>query len=128
MKIEFRKVPTQPKDFIFELNSVKFCGTLDKISSRLVNINSNIDGTVDVQCCKCGLGFDVLFNEDINFLVSDGAYTLDDERDLDKIIIESNDHFINFEEILQSELESFRSDYYVCDSCSKDQNSIEIEY
>lgn len=128
MKIEFRKVPQQPKDFLCELNSVKFLGTFCKISSKLVNIKSKFEGFVEVNCCKCGVSFDIPFNEEVNFLLSDGVYSSSDERDLDKIIIEVDNNFIDFEEILQSELESLRSDYHICDNCSKDEKTIEIEY
>ena len=128
MKIEFKKVPQNYKDFFLEVNSVKFFGTLGKITSKLVDIKSKFDGIVEVDCCKCGSSFNIPFDEDINFLVSDGVYSSNDVRDLDKIIIELDKNFIDFEEILQSELESLRSDYHVCDNCSKDENIIEIEY
>ncbi len=128
MKIEFRKVPQQPKDFSLEIASVKFLGTFCKISSKLVDIKSEIDGIVEVNCCKCGTNFDIPFNEKIHFLASDGIYSSNDERDLDKMIIEIDNNFIDFEEILQSELESLRSDYHECDSCSKDETTIELEY
>ena len=128
MKIEFRKVPQNQKDFILEVDSVKFLGTFCKISSKLVDIKSEFDGIVGVECCKCGTTFTVPFKEEINFLASDGVYSSDDERDLDKIIIEIDNNFIDFEEILQSEIESLKSDYHVCDSCSKDETSIELEY
>jgi len=128
MKIEFRKVPQNPKDFILEVDSVKFLGTFCKISSKLVDIKSNIDGIVEVNCCKCGKSFNIPFNEKIHFLASDGIYSSNDERDLDKIIIEIDDDFIDFEEILQSEVESLRSDYHICDSCSKDETIIELKY
>ncbi len=128
MKIEFRKVPQAPKDFFCEFDSVKFLGTFCKISSKLVNIKSTFDGIVNVECCKCGVNFTIPFKEEINFLVSDGVYSSNDERDLDKIIIEIDNNFIDFEEILQSEIESLRSDYHICDNCSEDNSTIEIEY
>ncbi len=126
MKIEFRKVPQQPKEFLLEVNSVKFLGTFCKISSKLVDIKSKFEGSVGVNCCKCGSDFTIPFNEEINFLLSDGVYSSKDERDLDKIIIEIDDNFIDFEEILQSEVESLRSDYHICDNCAKDGDTIEI--
>jgi len=129
MKIEFRKVPTTKKEFSYESNSVKFCGTLGKISSKLIDINSEFNGSVEVNCCKCGNNFNIPFQEKINFLASDGIYSSDDERDLNKIIIEIDNGFIDFEEILQSEIESFTSDYYICNNCeNKDEKIIEIEY
>ena len=128
MKIEFRKAPQLDKEFNCEFNSVKFLGTFCKISSKLVDIKSKFAGNVVVNCCKCGCDFTILVDEKINFLVSDGIYSSNDDRDLDKMIIEVDNNFIDFEEILQSELESIKSDYHVCDSCSKDETTIELEY
>ena len=128
MKIEFRKIPLQPKEFALEVDSVRFGGTFCKISPKLVDIKSNFSGTTQVSCCKCGVDFEIPLNEEIDFLLSDGVYSSDDQRDLDKIIIEINDDFIDFEEILQGELRSLQSDYHICDSCSKDDSLIEIEY
>ena len=128
MKIEFRKVPLQPKEFLLEVDSVRFLGTFCKISSKLVDIKSNFSGNVKANCCKCGTSFDITLDEEVNFLLSDGIYSSDDERDLDKIIIEVSDGFIDFEEILQSEVESLQSDYHVCSSCAGDDKLLEIEY
>jgi hypothetical protein len=129
MKIEFRKIPTTKKEFFYESNSVKFCGTLDRISSKLIDINSEFNGNIEVSCCKCDNNFNIPFREKINFLVSDGIYLSTKNRNLDKIIIEIDDGFIDFEEIFQSEIESFISDYYICNNCNnKDRKYIEIEY
>jgi uncharacterized metal-binding protein YceD (DUF177 family) len=128
MQIEFKKVPQQLKDFFYELNSVKFLGTFRKISPKLVDIKSKFDGKVEVNCSKCNASFTISFYEEINFLVSDGIYLSNDDRDLDKIIIEMNNGLIDFKDIFQSELESFKSDYYLCDNCSKDETTIELEY
>jgi hypothetical protein len=128
MKIEFRKVPQTAKDFDLEINSVKFCGTFGKISSKLVDIKSSINGDIEIQCCKCGSNFIKIFDENINFLISDGIYSLNDKRDLDKIIIEIDNNLIDFEEILQGELESFKSDYHICNTCLKDNSTIDLKY
>jgi len=128
MKIDFRKVPLQKKDFLIESNSVKFLGSFSKISSKLVDIDSKIEGNVDVSCCKCGEEFSKLLQENINFLLYDGLYTSDDERDLNKIIIEVEGGVIDFEELLQGELESFRSDYHICKSCENSDKKLDIEF
>jgi hypothetical protein len=120
MKIKFKKIPKQPKNFIYEFVSVKFFGTFAKISSKLAKIQSQIDGELEVTCYRCGGNFKKLFNEKIDFLLSDGIYLLDDERDLDKIIIEIDNHIVDFENICQSEIESFKSDYHKCKNCLQD--------
>ncbi len=128
MKIEFRKVPTIQKDFCIDFNSVKFSGTFCKISQKLVKIESTISGNTDVACCKCGATFNIVLDEKVDFLLSNGIYSSDDERDSDKIIIEIIGDFIDFEEILQGELESLRSDYHICEACSKESKLVELEY
>ncbi len=128
MKIEFRKVPLQPKEFTLEVDSVKFLGTFCKISSKLVDIKSKFSGDIEVNCCKCGTNFTIAVDEEVNFLLNDGVYSSDDERDLDKIIVEVDNGFIDFDEIIKSELESLKSDYHICDDCKKDKNLLEIEY
>jgi len=109
-------------------NSVKFLGTFSKISSNLTKINSSLLGDCSVDCCKCGEIITINLDEKINFLVSDGIYSSDDRKDEEYVIIESKDHILDFDEILHSELESLKSEYYICDICKKNDNYVEIEY
>ena len=127
MKIEFRKIPLQESEFEISSNSVKFLGTFSKISSKLAKINSKIHGNCDVDCCKCGITFDVPLDLEMKFLLSDGIYS-SEQDDGEFVIIEVEDHILNFNEILHSELESLRSEYHVCDNCKNNDNLVEIEY
>lgn len=127
MKIEFRKIPLQETEFELSSNSVKFLGTFSKISSKLAKINSNLSGNYDVDCCKCGITFDVPVDSDIEFLLSDGIYS-SESNDEELVIIEVEDHFLDINEVLHSELESLRSEYHVCDNCKTNDNFVEIEY
>ena len=126
MKVEFRKVPNTAKEFEIISNSVKFLGTFSKISNRLVKIDSEIIGNYEVECCKCGNEISKKIDEKINFTVSDGIFSSEDEKE-NEIIIEIDNHIIDFEEILNSELESFKSDYYVCDNCDTNEQFVDIE-
>ena len=127
MKIEFRKIPLQDTEFEISSNSVKFLGTFSKISSKLAKINSKLSGNCDVDCCKCGITFDVPVDTDIEFLLSDGIYS-SESNDEELVIIEVEDHLLDFNEVLHSELESLRSEYHVCDNCKSNDNLVEIEY
>ncbi|MDC0932416.1 hypothetical protein OAR97_01080 [Arcobacteraceae bacterium] len=127
MKIEFRKIPLQETEFEIISNSVKFLGTFSKISSKLAKISSKLSGNYDVDCCKCGITFDIPVDTDIEFLLSDGIYS-SQSNDEELVIIEVEDHFLDFNEILHSELESLRSEYHVCDNCKTNDNLVEIEY
>ncbi len=126
MKIEFRKVPLQPTEFELNSNSVKFSGSFSKISSKLAKIDGNLSGMYDVDCCKCGQSFQISLNENVNFVVSDGIYS--SENDEDFIVVEVDNHILDFEQILQSELESLKSEYHVCDNCKENNDYVEIEY
>jgi uncharacterized metal-binding protein YceD (DUF177 family) len=127
MQIEFRKVPLQPKNFELNSNSVKFLGSFCKISQKLVKINSIINGEVEVNCYKCGETFSQKIEEDIDFLVSDGICEVDDEKNLDDIIIECENSMIDFDEILNGEVESFQSDYHLCNNCNEN-DLIKLEF
>jgi len=127
MKIEFRKIPLQDSEFEISSNSVKFLGTFSKISSKLARIDSKIKGNCDVDCCKCGITFDVPLDLEMKFLLSDGIYS-SEQDDGEFVIIEIEDHILDFNEVLHSELESLRSEYHVCDNCKNNDELVEIEY
>jgi len=127
VKIEFRKIPLQECEFEIDLNSVKFLGTFSKISSKLAKINSKIFGTTDVDCCKCGITFNVPLDLEVKFLLSDGIYSSQND-DEEYVIIEVEEHLLDFNEILHSELESLKSEYHVCDACKNNNELVEIEY
>ena len=128
MKIEFRKLPLEPSEFEIVSNSVKFLGTFSKITSNLAKIDTVLLGSCDVDCCKCGTTININLDEKMNFLISDGIYTKDGRDDEDRIVIELEDHIVDFDEILHSEIESLNSEYYICDTCKKNDQFIEIEY
>lgn len=126
MKIEFSKLPRNENEFEIKLDSVSFLGTFSRISGTIARINSQIIGNYDVECCKCGKLLSKNIDEKIIYTLSDGPISLKDERE-NEIIIEVNNHIVDFEDILNSELESIRSDYYVCDSCDTNDEFVDIE-
>ena len=128
MKIEFRKVPLLATEFEISLNSVKFLGTFSKISSKLTKISAKLNGNCDVDCCKCGNNITVNVDETINFLVTDGIYEPNQHDDNEFVIIEVENHFVDFDEILSSEIESLKSEYYICDTCKNNDDLVELEY
>ena len=127
MQIEFKKVPTIEKEFCLKQNSVEFSGTFCRISQNLATLESKIVGKLLVDCCKCGEEHDIEINESQKFLLSDGEFSSSNERD-DEIVIEIENHIIDFDEILSSELESIRSDYHVCPNCQANGGYVDVEY
>jgi uncharacterized metal-binding protein YceD (DUF177 family) len=127
MKIEFRKIPLNDTEFEIYENSVKFSGIFSKISQKLAKLESNITGDCEIDCCKCGKTFSMDIDEKIDMLLSDGIYLSSEDEEDDNIVIEIEDHIVDFNEILNSEIESLKSEYFTCEECSNKQFE-DIEY
>ena len=124
MRIEFRKVPFNEKDFKVSLNSVDFEGTFCKISSTLVKIDATLVGSAQISCDRCSKEDEITVNEKLDFLLSDGVY----KNQTDELVVEIEDDFIDFDEIIQSELSSIQSDYHICNECEQNNKIIEQEF
>ncbi len=124
MKIEIKKVPFNKKEFKTSFNSVEIEGTFSRISASLVDIDAKLKGSTIISCSRCGAECPIDLCEEEKFLISDGIYKDDQHKDL---VIEVQDGVIDFDEIIESELESIRSDYYLCEECSQD-DSFEKEF
>ena len=125
MKIEFKKVPNTSKEFQSDYDSVKIEGTFCKMSPSLVKIDGKLTGKVSIPCARCAQEEAITLNEDINFILSDGIYKSNSEDD--DLIIEIDNSLIDFDEIIESEISSIQSDYYICSKC-KDSDFVEKEY
>ena len=125
MKIEFRKVPQISKELEIIHNSVKIEGTFCKISQSLVKVDAELKGSTDVDCCRCGATEMIEVDEKLHLLLSDGVYKKDES---DYLVIEIEDSLINFEDIIESELNSIRSDYHICDDCLQLGDNFEKEF
>lgn len=117
MKVEFRKVPFEPKEFSFSLDSVIFEGQFGRISPTLAKFDANISGKFLTSCYKCGKDTDVYIDERADFIVSDGIYS-DDKHE--ETVIEVDNNIIDFEQIVASELTSIGNDYHMCENCDSD--------
>ncbi len=124
MKIEFRKVPFNEKDFKVIFNSVEFEGTFCKISSTLVKIDATLSGNSHITCDRCSKEDDITLNEKLELTLSDGVY----KNQTDELVIEIEDGFIDFDEIIHSELSSIQSDYHICNECEQNNKTIEQEF
>lgn len=126
MKIEFKKVPTVDKHFEFVMDSVKIEGTFCRIAPSLVRVQSMITGSISVDCCKCGKEYETELHEDLKLILSNGLFQSD--REFEEDIIEINGEIIDFEDILNSEIESIRFDYHLCTECLNKDVAVEYEF
>ena len=125
MKIEFRKVPQINKELEFNYNSVKIEGTFCKISQSLVKIDAVLKGSTDIDCCRCGITEQIEVDEELQLLLSDGLYKGDESEYL---LIEVENSLIDFNEIIESELNSIKSDYHICENCLQYGDNFEKEF
>jgi len=116
MRVEFRKITRDYKDFSIELaDSLKADGKFKKVSNSIVSISFKISGFLPHDCDMCAESFDLEVNQEIDVSVSDKEYN---GEEID--IIEVYNGFIDFDEVVQSELEAFKSDYHCCIKCKID--------
>ena len=125
MKIEFRKVPQTTKELVVDYNSVKIEGTFCRISSSLVKIEANLIGNIEIDCSRCGALDTLVVNEELKLLLSDGVFKGDEDEFL---VIEIENSLIDFDEIIQSEVNSIKSDYLLCKDCDGNSSIFEQEF
>ena len=125
MKIEFKKIPQEKKEFNTSLDSVKIEGTFCKISQSLVKVDAVLLGNTDIDCCRCGIAEVIEVDDELHLLLSDGVYNKDESEYL---VIEVENNLIDFDEIIESELNSIKSDYHICKNCLQLGDNFEKEF
>ena len=120
MKIAFQKIKSQETPFEIKEDSVSFTGTLKFEKRNTMRMVATLDATFDRQCDRCGEEVPFSHKEDLNFLISDGPYS-DDTNELD--VIEFFDGFIILDDIIESEINLVKSDYFYCESCQSSSNN-----
>lgn len=114
MKIAFRKLGSQPLHFEANSDNAHFSGDLILKKSNLAQLNGTITGSISIPCDLCAEEVERSLNEDISFCLSDGIYEGNDEE-LD--VVEIDQSMIDMEELLKSEIELIKSDYFCCKNC-----------
>ena len=115
MKIEFKKITTIPKSFSLESEGVKLSGEVHRISSKLFEIKAHLGGEISLVCDQSGETYQEFLDEDLVLYISNGVWDIQSQSDLmtDFDVIEFFDGFIDFEYILQSEINSIKMDYHI---------------
>ena len=125
MKIEFRKVPQLVKELEVIFNSVKIEGTFCRISQSLVKIDAVLKGNTDIDCCRRGKTEQIKVDEELHLMLSDGVYK---GNESEYLVIEVENSLIDFDEIIESELNSIKSDYHICEDCLQYGDNFEKEF
>ncbi len=114
MKIAFKKLSTQPLHFEANRDNAFFSGDLILKKSNLAQLNGTITGSISIPCDLCAEEVERSLNEEIAFYLSDGIYEGSDEE-MD--VVEIDHSIIDMEELLRSEIELIKSDYFCCPNC-----------
>ncbi len=114
MKIAFRKLGSLPLHFEENSDKAIFSGDLTLKKSNLAQLNGTITGSISIPCDICAEEVEKSLNEEITFYLSDGIYEgIDEELD----VVEIDQSIIDMEELLKSEIELIKSDYFCCKNC-----------
>ncbi len=112
MKIAFLKVLNSPTKFDFEKNGLRFVGVLNKKDATSINLKAKIFGEISHFCNHCGAEILLKIDENLDLILTDGISNM---SSLD--IIEILGGNIDLSEILLSEVEAYKSDYFYCEKC-----------
>ncbi len=116
MKIVFSKIGFNKKRVEVRYNSLSLEGDLCRKNAQIVDFQGDLQGTVAVECSRCGEMFELDVNEPLRIKFSDGLYKgFDEEAD----IVEFYDGHVDFDAFIVSESESIKSGYYRCPICNK---------
>lgn len=114
MKIAFKKLGSQPLHFEANSDNAFFSGDLILKKGNLAQLNGTITGSIVIPCDLCAEEVEKSLNEEITFYLSDGIFE-DNDDELD--IVEIAHSMIDLEELLKSEIELIKSDYFCCKNC-----------
>ena len=128
MKILFRKIGSTPLDFELKSDNITFKGFLEFYKRNLILLKADISGKLSLDCGTCNNAFDIILDENIEILLCDGEYKEDDDNlDVMELFSDEQDSTINLEDLLSSEIELYKSEYYKCSKCQQsDFTSYEV--
>ncbi|MGA9045303.1 YceD family protein [Sulfuricurvum sp.] len=114
MKIAFKKLGSQPLHFEANSDNTFFSGDIILKKSNLAQLNGTITGSISIPCDLCAEEVERSLNEEITFYLSDGIFEgNDDELD----VVEIDNSMVDLDELLKSEIELIKSDYFCCKNC-----------
>ncbi|MDR3177630.1 MAG: DUF177 domain-containing protein [Campylobacteraceae bacterium] len=121
MVIAFKKVNKDGLDFSLKRDTISFFGKVYQKSPTIALLEAKLEGELEHKCDRCAEDIRLRVDEKVEMLISDGIYktTEIDEFAREDVlaVVEIYDGLIDFNEILQSEIELYKSDYHYCATC-----------
>jgi uncharacterized metal-binding protein YceD (DUF177 family) len=118
LEIAFKKIAKEGSDFALKQEKIDFFGRVSLLSQTMVSLKAKIEGEIEHNCDRCGEDIVLKLDESVEIIISDGIYKGETDV-LD--VVEIHDGLISFDDILQSEVEAYKSDYHYCDRCNNSQ-------
>jgi len=115
VKIAFAKISATPVPFEISRDGLKLSGNLKRKDSKFIECKGKIKGRIPYICDRCGKEFNLDVNESVNLLLSEGVFNDEGHENMD--VMEFFGAEIDVDEILRSETEAFKSDYFYCENC-----------
>ncbi|MCE3047695.1 hypothetical protein LW138_06370 [Helicobacter sp. faydin-H17] len=114
MKIEFKKISSVPKSFSLQKGDLSFSGEVKRIDAKLFEIQSLLHGKISLICDRSGEEYQEQINENLVLFASNGIWDKQSQNKSDDFdVIEFFEGFIDFEYILQSEIDSIQMQYHI---------------
>jgi uncharacterized metal-binding protein YceD (DUF177 family) len=121
--VSFSKVTSSPNEYRVSDDGVELVSQLTLSHHHLVKANSTLKGEIAIECSRCLEEFTKEVDSSFELLLSDGEYRGNDSLD----VIEFFDGKIDLDQVLKSEIESYRNDYHLCGACEA-LDEYEVEY
>lgn len=122
MKIEFRKIAFEPKNFALNLKDsdfdIKITGTILRQSDDLIKITSHFSGEIALVCDRSGEEFMKDLDLDLVLFAKNGKWNetkRESHGDENLAVIEIFENSIDLNEIFLGEIESIKLDYHTKD-------------
>ena len=119
LKIAFAKITTKEQYCELAYEGLILKGNLKRKSDNIVLFKANLNGILAHKCDSCGDDININVNENLELILSDGAFK--DELGELSDAVEFFDGFIDLSELANSEIQSFKSDYFYCDNCKNNK-------
>jgi hypothetical protein len=124
MKISFAKTGKTPIEFEETLQGCRLKGSLLKISRHEVELDSTLEGEIEMICDRCGEEYLQRVESPLKLTLSEVA--VEGRNDLD--IMEFPDGMIDIASIIESEINAMTAEYHYCPVCSKRDEAEELEF
>lgn len=117
MKIAMKKCTPTPKDVALSIGNVHLQARLFRVDSQMLRLEGNISGELELTCDVSGEDYTQRLDYPLVLYIADGLWSMQSQsKKLDSFeVIEFFDGFVDLHYILESEIESIKSDYHTKD-------------